>query len=129
VSLCLIEVKFGLNHDIADVSGQLQGYYAALKPRVAGIAGEIEGIFRQKLELGLYRQPNDRVAALKTLHVSPILEQVQFVVLLVDYNENSTLFQKQVLQALPFAGQIRLLQTGFGMWQQNVKPLGGAIFD
>ena len=62
---------------------------------------------------------------MQTLRVSRDISQCQFVVLLVDYNPNSTLLNKPALQALPFASQIRLLRTGFAMWQQNVLSVGG----
>lgn len=126
VPLCLFEAKFGLNPEIAQLHEQLQRYYDALKPKAEQIAEEIEGILHQKLALGLYRQPDERVAAMRTLRVARDISQCQFVVLLVDYNPNSKLLNKPALQALPFASQIRLIQTGFAMWQQNVLPLAGA---
>jgi hypothetical protein len=124
VPLCLFEAKFGPNSEIAQLHEQLQRYYDALKPKAAAIAEEIDGLFHQKLALGLYRQ-GERVEAMQTLHVSRDISQCQFVVLLVDYNPNSTLLNKPALQALPFASQIRLLRTGFAMWQQNVLSVGG----
>jgi hypothetical protein len=124
VPLCLFEAKFGLNSEIAQLHEQLQRYYDALQPRAAQIAEEIDGIFHQKLALGLYRQ-GERVEAMQTLRVSRDISQCQFVVLLVDYNPNSTLLNKPALQALPFASQIRLMCTGFAMWQQNVLPVVG----
>jgi hypothetical protein len=48
---------------------------------------------------------------------------IQFILILIDYNPNSRLLQPATLQALPFANQIKIFQTGFGMWQQNVRPL------
>ena len=125
VPLCLFEAKFGLNSEIAQLAEQLQRYYEALQPKAAQIAEEIDGIFHQKLALGQYRQ-GERVEAMQTLRVSRDMAQVRFVVLLVDYNPNSTLLNKTALQALPFASQIRLMCTGFAMWQQNVLPLTGA---
>jgi hypothetical protein len=47
----------------------------------------------------------------------------QFILILIDYNPNSRLFQPTALRALPFAAQIKIFQTGFGMWQQNVHTL------
>jgi hypothetical protein len=125
VPLCLFEAKFGLNNEIGQLHAQLQRYYDALKPKAAQIAEEIDGIFHQKLALGLYDQ-GERVEAMQTLRVSRDMAQFQFVVLLVDYNPNSKLLNVPALQALPFASQIRLMSTGFAMWQQNVPLLGGA---
>ncbi len=59
VPICLMELKFALNQDIADVGGQLTRYYEAVRPKAASIAEEGETIFRQKLELGLYNQPSE----------------------------------------------------------------------
>jgi hypothetical protein len=64
---------------------------------------------------------------MQTLRVSRDIDQVQFIVLLVDYNPNSKLLNKPALQALPFASQIRLMHTGFAMWQQNVLSVGGTV--
>ncbi len=66
------------------------------------------------------------MTATRGLRPARAISQCQFVVLLVDYNPNSQLLNKPALQALPFASQIRLLHTGFAMWQQNVLPLAGA---
>jgi hypothetical protein len=61
-----MEVKFALNHDIAQIQHQLERYYEAIKANAVSIAEEGETIFRQKLELGLYRQSRQRVEAMKT---------------------------------------------------------------
>jgi hypothetical protein len=123
VPLCLFEVKYGLNSDISDLAGQLQRYYDALRPQAGQVAAEMEEVFRQKLALGLYRHPQDRLAAMQTLRVIRDIHAFQFVVLLVDYNPNSKLLNMAALKALLFAPQIRLLQAGLALWQTNVKPL------
>ncbi len=123
VSVCLMELKFALNQDIADVAGQLARYYEAVKPKAASIAEEGETIFRQKLELGLYDQPSERIEAMKTLTFARDIARFQFVLVLVDYNPNSALLDLAKLAQLPFANQVRVFFSGFAMWQQNVKPL------
>ena len=67
VPVCLMEVKFALNPDIEEVHDQLARYYEAIGPRAEEIAEEMQAVFRQKIDLGLYRQPPDRLDALKTL--------------------------------------------------------------
>lgn len=120
VPMCLMEVKCALNQDIAEVHSQLLRYYEAVKPRAASIAEEGEGIFRQKLELELYDQPRERIEAMKTLTFSRDIAQFQFILILVDYNPNSSMFNPESLASLHFANQVKVFRGGFAMWQQNV---------
>jgi hypothetical protein len=121
---CLIEIKYGLNQDIREVHDQLEGYYHFIDCNPEAFAIEAETVFKQKLELGLFhRQPKGRLAAMKTLVFSTDLSQFQFIVILVDYNPHSGLHDLAALAKLPFAGQVRVWQTGFGMWAEKLKPL------
>ncbi len=129
VDLCFIEVKFALNQDISEVHNQLKGYYEAIRPRAKNIAEEGETIFRQKLELGLYKQSAERIEAMKTLSFSKDISRFQFVLVLVDYNPNSSKFNLDCLAKLPFVKQIRVFFGGFAMWQQNVKSLASSHAD
>lgn len=122
VPMCLMEVKFALNTDIAEVHKQLERYYHAVEPRARDMAAEAEAVFHQKIDLGLFdRSP--RRDALRTLRISRDLAKFQFILLLVDHNPNSKLLDRERLMQLPFASQIRLFQCGFAMWKQNVEPL------
>lgn len=123
VKPCLMEVKFALNTDIREVHDQVRRYYVAIQAQAEKIAAEIEGIFHQKLDLGLYQQSQDRLAAMRTLTVANKIEDFQFVLILVDYNPSSTLFDIDRLKTLPFARQIRLFYTGFAMWDRNLTAL------
>ena len=123
VPVCLIEIKYALNDDIQKVHEQLARYYESIAPKAASIAEEMQALFRQKLELGLYSMPQNRLDALKTLTFSPDIAQFQFIVIFVDYNPNSSKLDLQKLSALPFANQIKIFHSGFAMWQQNVQPL------
>lgn len=123
VPLCLMETKFATNPDISQVHGQLQRYYDAIAPRAGEIAQELENLFRQKIDLGLYKQEAGRIDALRTLSFSKDVSQFQFVLILVDYNPHSSKLQLDSLRNLPFASQIRVFRTGFAMWQQNVQML------
>jgi len=127
VPVCLMELKFALNQDLADVAGQLARYYEAVRPLAASIAEEGETIFRQKLELGLYDQPAERIAAMKTLTFARDIARFQFVLALVDYNPNSALLDLASLTQLPFADQVKVFFGGFAMWQQNVKSLADYV--
>jgi hypothetical protein len=123
VDLCLMEVKFALNQDISEVHEQLARYFDALKPRAGQIAEEFEIIFRQKLELGLYYQSQDRLEAMKTLKVSRDFSRFQFVLIMVDYNPNSAKLALSKISDLPFANQVKVFTTGMAMWQQNVRSI------
>jgi hypothetical protein len=43
------------------------------------------------------------------------------VLVLVDYNQNSTLLEN--VRRLPFADQVKVFYTGFGIWKDNVRPI------
>ena len=122
-SVCLLEIKFALNKDIQRVDRQLARYYESIKGKAADIAKEMETIFKQKLELGLYDQSADRLKAMKTLTFARNIEAFQFVLVLVDYNQNSTLLGLENIRKLPFADQVKVFSTGFGMWRQNVNAI------
>lgn len=123
VDLCFIEVKFALNQDISEVHNQLKRYYETIEPEAGNIAEESETIFRQKLELGLYKQSTERIEAMKTLSFSKDISKFQFILVLVDYNPNSSRLNLDSLSILPFAEQIRIFNSGFAMWQQNLECL------
>jgi hypothetical protein len=120
VPVCLMEIKFALNPDIGEVHKQIARYYQSICLDPAGIAMEMETIFRQKLELGLYHQSTNRLSAMKTLTFSRDIEDFQFILVLVDYNPNSSRLAMDKIRELPFSSQVKVFQTGFGMWQGNV---------
>lgn len=115
---CLIEIKFALNPEVATLPEQLTRYYEALGGRAAEVSEELETMFRQKLELGLYNQPEDRLNAMKRLTLARNIEDFRFIIILVDYNPNSSLLKLDKIGELPFKHQIKLFFTGFAMWEQ-----------
>jgi hypothetical protein len=123
VPVCLIEIKFSLNTDIRNVHNQLARYYEPIKNNAESIAEEMETIFRQKLALRLYDQPSERINAMKTLTFSRDIKTFQFILVFVDYNQNSSLLNLESIKKLPFSKQIKVFHTGFGMWHRNVNPL------
>lgn len=124
VPVCLMEVKYAQNKDIKDVHEQLARYYEAIKNKASNIAEEMEMIFRQKLKLGLYDQlSQERINAMKTLIFSRDIEAFQFILVLVDYNPNSSLLNMKSIQNLPFAHQVKIFNAGFGMWRHNVRSI------
>jgi hypothetical protein len=123
VPLCFMEVKFALNPDIKDVDQQLNRYYQAIKADTANIAQEAQTIFRQKLELGLFNQAQNRLDFMKTLTFSGDIEAYQFVLVLVDYNPYSSQLKLEKLRNLSFASQIKIFHSGFAMWQRSLEEL------
>jgi hypothetical protein len=57
---------------------------------------------------------------MKTLTFSRDIRDFQFILVLVDYNPNSSRLEMEQIRQLPFAHQVRVFRTGFGMWQGNV---------
>ena len=121
VPVCLMEIKFALNQDIQLVHEQLTGYYEYIKNNAATIAEEMETVFKQKLELKLYNQPSERLNAMKTLMFSRDIKDFQFILVLVDYNQNSHLLALEKIRDLPFANQVKVFYSGFGMWHQKLE--------
>jgi hypothetical protein len=118
-----MEIKFALNADIRGIHDQLARYYEPIKNNAADIAEEMETVFRQKLALILYDQSTERLNAMKTLTFSRDIAKFQFILIFVDYNQNSSLLDLESIRKLPFAKQIKIFHTGFGMWHHNVSPL------
>jgi len=127
VSPCLMEVKFALNQDIQYVHEQLERYYNAIRGDSAAIAEEIETIFKQKLVLGLFNQPVNRLDAMKTLRFSPRIDEFQFILIMVDYNPFSRLLHLDKLSQLSFADQIRIFSGGFAMWDVGMKSVSETV--
>lgn len=118
---CLLEIKFALNTDIRKVDQQLRDYYQLIAKNPAKVARDLKSSLIQRLELGLFDQRENRLEALKTLEISPSLEDYRFILALVDYNPRSTLLDMDRIGCLPFADQVKVLYGGFGMWERNLK--------
>lgn len=120
---CLMEVKFALNTDIREAHKQLLRYYEKIQKNMAKLSQELETMFRQKLQLGIYMQDPNRLEAMKTLKVSNDLNLFQFILILVDYNPYSSLLNLEPLSTLPFSNQIKIFFSGFSMWSKNIKTV------
>jgi hypothetical protein len=123
VPICLIEIKYALNQDIQSLHEQINRYYEVVANDVARFTKEVETIYFQKLGLGLFCQPGNRLDAMKTLKFSKDIKQFQFIILLIDYNPFSKHLDLNKLKELPFANQIRVFNSGFALWEQNLKKL------
>jgi hypothetical protein len=120
---CFIEMKFALNADIQEVHNQLERYYQAVSERAEQVALELETVFRQKLDLGLFDQPTERIEAMKTLRVTRDPGEFQYVLVLVDYNPYSKLLDLERQRDLPFADRLRIFHGGFAMWQNQLDSI------
>jgi hypothetical protein len=122
VSLALIEVKWGLNGGVEKIAEQVERYYKHLKDDIVAIATEAETLLRQKLDLKLITgaQP-DALRKLRALPVSRDITKARIVLALIDYNPNSTKFDMQKLNQLPFADQVVVFHLGLCMWDENAE--------
>ncbi len=124
VPLCLIEIKYALNPDIQNLHEQLTRYYHAIQSDPENIVTEAQTVLKQKIELGLFNLPENRLEAMKTLTFSRDIRDFQFIVLLIDYNPHSSHLDLTKLAGLPFASQIRIFRSGFALWESNLKCPG-----
>lgn len=119
VPLAFIEVKYGLNNDIQYLPSQLENYYNTVKTKTDAIAKETQDLIKIKADLGLfgYKEPD----ALKSLKVSNNIEEALFIVALIDFNPNSSLFGRCDFSSLPFSSQIKIFKCGFAIWREYLK--------
>ena len=121
--LVFVEVKYSLNTDIQEIDKQIGKYYAAVSNKIQHIADETEDILKTKIDLGLLNQDSARLLALKGKSVSNNIDEAIFIVALIDYNPNSTLWNTAIskLQQLPFRNQIKIFNCGFGIWDNHQR--------
>lgn len=118
VPLVLAELKYGCNNDIQDLHNQLSQYYGSVASDMSGLASEAQDLLIQKLDLGLIGDWA-LVDALRTLRISTNIDDVRFLVVLVDYNPRSSLLNRSALGQLPFHNQLDFYAVGFGLWHAN----------
>lgn len=117
----LMEVKFALNADIRHIATQVEGYYASISDKIDDFAKEIKSLLTQKIDLGLFKDARNRLDAMKQLEISTDQKELQIILGLIDYNPGSTLFDPDSIRTLPFANQIKIFRSGFGMWQESME--------
>jgi hypothetical protein len=117
----LIEVKFALNADIKHIATQVEGYYASISDKIDDFAKEIKSLLTQKIDLGLFKDSQNRLDAMKQLEISTDQKDLQIILGLIDYNPGSTLFDPDSIRTLPFANQIKIFRSGFGMWLESME--------
>lgn len=127
VPLALIEAKFShQNQDIRTVHEQLEGYYHAVSADVQSIAAEATELLHQKLDLGLLNQPAERLEALRTLTIKDRIQDVLFVIVMFDFPPRSVKLDYDKIRSLPFADQVRIFHSGFGLWDAYQRPLASS---
>lgn len=122
VRASVIEVKYGLNKDIALLHKQVQRYYDAID-KSPTFFEEIQALLRQKLDLGLIRGTDERIHAMKSLKVINDIHSLVILIVLIDYNPHSKLLNLGALKKLPFANQVRILKTGMAIWEESLERL------
>ncbi len=125
VPLTFIEVKYSLNSDIAEIDQQIDKYYNTVKSNISEIAMETKYLKDLKIDLGLIKQPDDRLDAYKTLKISDKIDDVKFIIALIDYNPKSKLFKaaKPKLEALSYSNQIEIFNCVFAIWSDYLKKI------
>lgn len=117
-----------MNQDIKEVHNQIEGYYNEINRNIDFIAKEAEGLLKQKLELGLFDQAENRLEAMKTLKINKDIDTFQFILVLVDYNPFSKSLDLEKLKSLPFAKQVKVFYGGFAMWERNLSSYPNLSF-
>lgn len=123
VPLCLMEVKYALNRDIQNVAEQIKRYFEAICQNPQSFAEEAETILSQKLELGLFKASKEQLEAMKTLTFFRDISHFRIILILIDYNPYSKLFNETKLAELDYANQIRVYKTGLAMWDPLLKSI------
>jgi hypothetical protein len=80
-------------------------------------------MLQQKLELKLFKQRKEQLEAMKTLTFFRELKDFRILLILIDYNPYSKLFDPAKLTRLDFAKQVRVFKTGMAMWEQGLEPV------
>ncbi|MFC1744441.1 hypothetical protein ACFL35_10645 [Candidatus Riflebacteria bacterium] len=120
------EVKYSLNKDISDIDAQIKKYYEQIVNNSALFFEQLEYLLHQKSKLGLFNVSDGLLKKFKTAKVDDRIENLKIVIILIDYNPNSKLFNQKVKRnifQLPFKKNILVFNAGFAMWEQNLKNI------
>ena len=120
VPLTVFEIKYADNPDIKSVDKQLQRYYNYVMTHFEELSSEMSDILEQKTALRtLCKSKNGkRDNDLGKLKLSPKFEDVQFILVLVDYNPNGRHLNLKNLKELQFNSQIKIFYAGMALWTQ-----------
>lgn len=123
--LAVIEVKYALNPQMAEIADQIRRYYDYLRRNMKSVCEEMELVLKQKLTLGLIERTERQISQLKNLKLDQQIESSEIILYLIDYNPNSKLIDKMIEKAerLDFAKQVRIACGGFALWDQSSKSL------
>jgi len=118
VPLTIFEVKYSLNQDIKNVHEQLQRYHDFIGNCFDELVDEMETVLQQKTLLQTLTKKTKQDNDLSKLKILRDPKQVQFVLVLIDYNPNSTLQNLNLMKQLPFYNQVKIFRGGLGLWGQ-----------
>jgi hypothetical protein len=124
-SLAIIEVKYALNPQMADIETQISRYYDYLANNMESICDEMELVLKQKLALKLIERTEQQISQLMKLKLDRGIKSVEIILYLIDYNPNSRLKNAMIEKAgqLRFADQIRIACGGLALWHQSSSKL------
>ena len=92
-NLSFMELKYSTDGGIEGLPKQISQYYKVVNKDPIKISKEAEEIFKQKLKLEVLNQEKDRFEALKTLEFSKDIKEFQFIIILIDYDHNSKVWE------------------------------------
>ncbi len=122
----LAEVKYSLNPDIRNIYHQIEKYYRQISKDYGHFINQVEVLLHQKSKLGLIEASYGLIKKFKSATVDKDIKNLRILIVLIDYNPNSTMFSKDVInkiKGLEFSDQIYIFKAGFAMWKQNVQIL------
>jgi hypothetical protein len=129
------EVKYSLNPDIKNIAQQIDRYYRKITESSQSydkFINRIEELLHIKSELGLLEANEGLIDKFKKATVDNNRENLMIIIILIDYNPYSQLYNEEVkarLKGLPFYKNIYVLNTGLAMWQdKNVKKIVDSTF-
>jgi len=126
----LIEVKYGLNSDIQDVADQVRRYLGHLLQQSTwgNFVGEMQRLLTHRAELGLFGSKDSGV--LQTLKIDEAAENVEILILMVDYNPHSVLYRRAESDLAKLAAEkgltIRVGHVGMALWEANTCVVGSS---
>ena len=118
VPLVLFEVKYGLHGGVEKLVAQVEQYHEAISDHFEEFANEMESLFRQKVELGLY-SVLAKDGALDSLQLSRDVDTARIALVLADYNPHSKRLGRVDFNPDFFPHRIDVFSVGYGLWKAN----------
>ncbi len=118
VPLSIFEIKYALNNDISTIHDQLCRYHELVENNFNDLVIEMNSLIQQKTSLKVLSKKSDIDNNLSKLRIVNDPSSVHYVIVLVDYNPNSSLLNLVNLNRLLFCKQVKIFHCGLGLWSQ-----------